>query len=355
MKVVLLIILLLIGNISFAQNLLLPDVLRMESCVRLEPLDSIFRNPYKTFRYSESKSLNQLIFNHLLTGKSKVYNILENRNFGLYSPYSEPMSKEDLDSRMGSYVSSSSGVDQLLYYAPSVYTIFGFEEKWFFDGKLLSLEKQVDNIKVYRESEDPETGMMRTFGVCTIPNNPVPSDTPDFSADISYEQSLLLPIDWVNNENESSFIIKKTNAGLLVYSNLYDFNFFTEYSRKQLIESLCTSVYSGKLKAVDFNTRQALDSVEISKRLGAETAKVLTLDDKGNEQLKEVTIPPSLQDIDAVIFTEKWTFDSSRFSFKKEVREIALEKYTYSYEDTLFLKPLRQICFSIILNKGKPK
>ncbi len=343
MRTLIIISLLVITLKIHAQDWTVND-LQMKSYARIEKLDSIHFNIFKTYFYHESKPYNKLILNVLLNSETKKYNS-NNSEIGICGLLNDTLSLESVKNNLGCGLVRSLVLDQNgkeLYTeiieseidSASFHFILGFDEKWTFDESNLSFGKKVCNISFFREFFNEDKQRMNTAYVATVSNSSNDGNQSE-KIQISYEQSMLLPVDWVENGEDSEFIKNVTNAGLVNYSLLYDNEKFDNSIRKNLLRSLCNSALNGKLKAVDFYTHQTIDTNEIVKRLGGEYNKTL-----------DFYIPPTTDDFDAVIFTEDWLIDRQTLSLIKKVKEIALVKYSYEASN----KPKRNVLFSIILN-----
>jgi hypothetical protein len=342
-----------------AQNILLPNELRMASYARIEKNDSIFQFAYKTYQYTEYQHFSRLLLDEFISGKHTLFSADYNRAFGLYSPLNQTITTEKAKNLLGekeyitrSYDNNYEVVEERTMKSEldsASFKIVGFEESWAFDSIKRCFEKKVYNIQIIRE-ETEETDNVRYRIIGSVNNNLNKPNKPTMVAQIAYEHPLIIGSDWVTNESDQTYSTRCKNAGLIWYSQLGSCTAFSDYSREYLCQTLCRFALTGKLKAVDFYTKQVLDSVELSKRLGAQLVVYESMDEFGNMQQTTYQSQPSLSGFDALIFTEDWFFDSNSFSFSKKVKEIAFVKYSYNDDDTEYRHPKRNILFSLILN-----
>jgi|WetSurMetagenome_2_1015567.scaffolds.fasta_scaffold62409_1 hypothetical protein len=356
MKPVLLCYFFLLSIQAQAQEIFNVNALHVKTYARLEKKDSVFQNNLKTYKYSDYKPFNKILLDIILSEKPKKYNAFSNREMGMYSPLRDTMSNEEIRNRLGygvfrRLVSDENGnelytevLETVITDTSSITFILGFEETWHFDFNTLSFEKEVDNIEIVREYFDEESQKVRTNVIAVIPNNKATDSKLEKIAQISYEHSLLMPIDWVKNDNDTNFVKQMKNAGLLNYSLILENEAFNSYTRIQFFKELSENLLNGKLKVLDFFSRKPLNRKEIIEKL--KDCNVFIPEESSENELEFGAIDP--EDIDALIFTEDWYFNSKTFSFKKEIKEISLVKYSYGSTDKYFSLPQRNIIFTVL-------
>ncbi len=134
---------------------------------------------------------------------------------------------------------------------------------------------------------------------------------------------------------------------------------WTDQTQKRFKKMIVDAVLTGKKKAYDFTTGQAISTKEARKRLG-ESAEIIgyyddefEFDDQGNIIEHTALNPYNIAEIQAVIFHENWYIDKNTMRIHKEV--VALSPVRYYVEPYSDESIKKKILFTVFLNKKDEK
>lgn len=328
-------------------------ILSIKNYARLEKNDSIFRNYYKTYDYSEFKPLNKILLDVLLAERPSKYDLFP-ENTGM----SDTLTNEEIRNRLGykvyrHVVNDDEGnelytevLQTVIEDTSAIRFILGFNEDWSFDPNTLHFEKHVNHIEFVRKYMDEDAQKVRESCIAVIPNGKEANTQMQKIATISYEHSLLIPMDWVRNDGDADFVKRSDHAGLLNYSMVNENEEFNSGQRMQLIREIFENTINEKLKTIDFYSRKPIDKKELIARLKSMNGFISYTDIFESGYDESGMIDPDV--VDAFIFTEDWYFDPETISWAKKVRELSFVKYSFDQSDSDYSMPQRNIFFTVV-------